>query len=70
MQVVAISLLGVVPFALAVLALFDSATFAPAAWTATSQNRLLWTAVIVFALVLGPLLYLTVARKKLVAATP
>lgn len=64
-------LLGVVALPLLIFhvwALIDVLRTPESTWTAAEQNQLVWTIVVLFLSLLGPILYLAIARPRLVAA--
>lgn len=54
-----------VPLALLVFALVDLVQRSDAEWAASGQDRLTWVLISLFVGLLGPLLYLVIARPKL-----
>jgi heme/copper-type cytochrome/quinol oxidase subunit 2 len=61
-----LSLFVLVPLGLLVWALVDLATRSEAEWRWSGQDRLGWVLIIVLVGLIGPFLYLVVARPKLV----
>jgi hypothetical protein len=58
-------LLVLAPLALLVWALVDLLRRPQSEWAAAGQNQIVWALVVVFVAVLGPILYLTMARPRL-----
>ena len=58
-------LLVLAPLALLVWALVDLVRRPQSEWAAAGQNQIVWALVVVFVAVLGPILYLTIARPRL-----
>ena len=56
------------PFALMVVALIDAVRRDRTVWDAAGQNQIVWILLILLIGCIGPILYLTLARPKLVAA--
>lgn len=56
------------PFLLMVIALVDLLRRPVEAWEAAREDRLIWLLVVIFVGLVGPVLYLTIARSKLEAA--
>lgn len=53
---------------LIVIALADLASRPEAEWRAAELDRLVWALIVIFVAVVGPVLYLAIARPKLAAA--
>lgn len=62
-------LFAVVPLVLMIVALVDLLKRPQSEWQAAGQNQLLWGGIVVFVGVVGPILYLVMARPKLEATT-
>ena len=57
----------VVPLALLIVALVDLAKRDTSDWERSGQNQIVWVLIIVFVGILGPILYLAIAKPKLEA---
>lgn len=60
-----VALLVLAGFVMFVIALIDLVRRPQSAWTASGQNQLVWVLIVVLVGVIGPLLYLVVARPAL-----
>ncbi len=54
---------------LTIIALIDLLRRPASAWTRSGENQAVWALVVVFLALIGPILYLTIARRKLGSAT-
>jgi hypothetical protein len=54
---------------LTIVALVDLLRRPASAWELSDENQAVWALVVIFLAVIGPILYLTIARPKLAAAT-
>lgn len=59
--------LAIVPLAILIVALVDLVKRPQSQWQAADQNQLLWGGIVVFVSLVGPILYLVMARPKLEA---
>lgn len=57
--------LAVIPLGLLVWTLIDLLQRPQEAWTASGQDRMVWTIVVVLVGFIGPILYLAIARPRL-----
>ncbi len=67
-ELIAVLLLLVVPLALLLVALMDLARRDSDEWTKAGQNQVVWALIVIFVGLIGPILYLTIVKPKLVAA--
>ncbi|MBT8164099.1 MAG: hypothetical protein HKO63_11970 [Acidimicrobiia bacterium] len=66
---IGIGLFALVPFGLLLFALVDLLKQSSEAWEESGQSQLLWALVVIFVWLIGPVLYLLVARPALAAAS-
>lgn len=57
----------IVPLALLIVALLDVARRDSDDWTKAGQNQVVWVLIVIFVGLIGPILYLSIVKPKLVA---
>lgn len=67
-ELIAVLLFLVVPFTLLLVALVDLARRDSENWAKAGQNQIVWVLIIIFVGLIGPILYLSIVKPKLVAA--